>query len=148
MILGHPAVSQRTQAVDLSHLPSWSACLGCSGKHSSSYRPDILQEMASKPRHQERQSVENAGEMSRKWVRRQKGRPRDRRKAKGGLEARREIEINTYNRSVVLKCGPWTSSITWELVRKANRLTHPRLLNQKRRNGALLTSPPGDSGAC
>lgn len=36
-------------------------CLGCSGKHSSSYRPDILQEMASKPRHQEWQSVENAG---------------------------------------------------------------------------------------
>lgn len=36
-------------------------CLGCNGKHSSSYRPDILQEMASKPRHQEWQSVENAG---------------------------------------------------------------------------------------
>lgn len=88
-------------------------------------------------------------EMSRKWMRRQKGRPRERRrKAKGGLGTRREIEVNTYNRSVVLRCGPQTSSITWELVRKANRLAHPRLLNQKLRNGALLTSPPGDSGAC
>lgn len=60
-MLGHSAVSQRTQAIDLPHLPSGSVCPGCSGKHGSSYRPDVLQETAAKPQHQERQSVENAG---------------------------------------------------------------------------------------